>query len=910
MLAAPIPTVGPCRCTRKHTVVTRFQKKSILKNRIARYSSLSLLRSSKLSHGFFHALSPHDIVLTANSRLSLYLHNAYDRFQHQEGKTAWSTPQILPLQNWLQQQFYKLNSEGQILLDTFQEQCLWQQVIEESKLASNVMHPAQLAELVQDSWNLITQWQVTLDELSSFQHQPEIACLLKWFSLFQKKLLQKNYITASELPNLLYEKKLSVERKIILMGFDDFNPTLEKLWSQIKNIEIHNLATPSHTSKIILEDTESELHTMARWIKKQWQENSAGKFCCVVPELEKIRTQVERIFIEEFGDNKNFNISAGTSLSQNPAVHTALTLLQWLTKPLTIQQIAPLLQSSYLCHDETESCAGAQIDVLLREQNYLHVTLSDALSVIPLLKSAHHFASRFRLLLQFSQEKKMIKQKPSEWAHHFLGLLKNCHWPGEHTQTTEEFQALEKFKKSLSAFSQLEFLFEKISLSHAIHLLNSLIQKTIFQVKSHNEPIQIMGALESSSIIFDALWVMGLHDGTWPSPSKPHSLIPYSLQQKYNMPHATAARELQFCTRMTERLKHSAKEVIFSSPTKENDQQLFPSKLIFDISPIKYDELQLQDEKNQAQKIFLNKQLETIEDSHLYPVKNFNTIRGGSHILKLQALCGYQAFAKIRLQAKAFNTPILGIPAVTKGILIHHILFLLWQYLKDQETLLALSEEILDTLILRYIDETFETQLPHTTDENKNLFYRVEKKRLFVLIKNWLALEKTRPAFSVKALETECEILIESLPLKLRLDRVDELSDGSLLLIDYKSGKTKIETLLQERLTNPQLPLYAAFQNKNEKEFSAVAFAEINNYKMSLQGISKEEKNIAAGVESIADIKNKLQINRWEMLMQNWQQSLTALAKDFCEGKKCLNPLDRNTCQQCGLQSVCRVKLI
>ena len=224
-----------------------------------------------MSHGFFQSLSTDDIILTANSRLSLYLHDAYDQFQHQQHKTAWSTPQILPLQNWLQQQFYQYNFDGQILLDAFQEHCLWQQVIEESKLALNVMHPTQLAELVQEAWNLLTLWQVPLSELSPFQEQHEVNCLLTWFSHFQKKLLQKNLMTASELPEKLLAKKIHITKRIIVVGFDDFNPALKKLWAYLKNIDIQNLDTPSQVARIILEDTDSELHTMARWIKKQWQ---------------------------------------------------------------------------------------------------------------------------------------------------------------------------------------------------------------------------------------------------------------------------------------------------------------------------------------------------------------------------------------------------------------------------------------------------------------------------------------------------------------------------------------------------------------------------------------------------------------------------------------------------------------
>ncbi|PJB10559.1 MAG: hypothetical protein CO120_04205 [Gammaproteobacteria bacterium CG_4_9_14_3_um_filter_38_9] len=625
---------------------------------------------------------------------------------------------------------------------------------------------------------------------------------------------------------------------------------------------------------------------------------------------------IENIIPNADAKKPPFNISAGTPFSCNKLIHTGLSLLQLCITPLPIQQLAALLQSPYLCPTEEDACIGAQLDALLREKNQLQVGLLDLYNTIPLLSSRYKNNThllRWRTLLQFSREKKAIPLKPSMWAHEFIHLLKSMQWPGERTQTTEEFQALEKFKKILFEFSKLDFIFDEIKLAKAFQLLQSQVQQTIFQAKSHDEPIQIMGTLEASSILFDAVWIMGLHDAIWPAATQPHPLIPYAIQQQYQMPHATAERELQFCERMTKRLMQSAKQVIFSSPAKTGDQLLFPSRLIQSVPFTSSDAFINKNENTLAEQILAKKQLETVSDDNTIPIHDFSMIRGGSHILKLQALCPYQAFAKIRLQAKPLNEPTLGIAAMIKGVIIHQVLFEIWDNIKDQMTLKKMDQNALNKLIVDKIDKAITENIAPSNAKHQHALIAVEKKRLQLLIQDWLKIEKSRPDFRVHSLETACQISINALPLKLRLDRVDELADGSLLLIDYKSGKNEIKNLLQERLTDPQLPLYAAYQNKNEPAYQGVAFAEIRNAKMSYQGIThenrKEQKTNTFQLIPIQDTKNDLRITQWETAIESWKKSLEATADDFCRGKITIDPIQKVTCDHCGLQSVCRYNI-
>ncbi len=869
-------------------------------------------------------LQPNNLVLTANSRLTRTLQDLADQQYRHAGKQAWETPHILPLMSWLTQQFYQHNTTGLILLSDFQEQCIWEKIIAHSPITPELLHPAQLATLVKEAHTTLTLWQIPLEALEPFQAQLEVTCLIEWINAFRAACAEKNWITTAELPRHIQtqdqQKPLNLPNKIILSGFDTLNPSIEKLFAQFENriqLSTDELTVPnSQTQQIILDDTESELITMTKWMKAQWKKNPDIKLGCVIPELGSMRAKVERVMTSVFcienllptteNHYPPFNISAGMPLSQHNMIHIALKILHWCHRPLPIEEIAGLLQSPYLCANENEACNGAQIDAFLREQNRLQIAITD------LFYTENSAVLRWRALLTAANEKGNETLKPSEWTEHFISLLKIIQWPGSQTQSSEEFQALERFKKLLQSFSQLDLISEKINYATALNLLNTLSHETIFQPKSHHEPIQIMGALESSGIIFDALWVLGLHDGIWPPAAKPHPLIPYAIQQQYQTPHATSSRELSFCEHVTKRLENSAKHVIFSSPKKQGDQHLFPSRLIAHIPLINKSELMQDDAINYSDMIFNAAKTEILHDDKAPALTQFSSIQGGSNILKLQALCPFRAFASVRLKARALNQPAIGVSNITRGILTHQILYELWNRLKTQAALCECSDTELNQLIESAIEKTFSDKTFQVALSENKSFFDIEKKRLQSVIFDWMQLEKLRPAFSVNALESSSQININQLPINIRLDRIDELSDGSLMLIDYKTGKNNINAILKESLTDPQLPIYAVFHDKNT-QFEGIAFAGVNQADMGYNGIIHEnktqEKNDAWYVESIHLKKNELNIHNWKELVEYWKKSLIQLADDFCEGDARVDPLEPSVCEHCEMKTLCRKEM-
>src|SRR5690606_20962719 len=115
----------------------------------------------------------------------------------------------------------------------------------------------------------------------------------------------------------------------------------------------------------------------------------------------------------------------------------------------------------------------------------------------------------------------------------------------------------------------------------------------------------------------------------------------------------------------------------------------------------------------------------------------------------------------------------------------------------------------------------------------------IERRRLQALLERWSALEAARSPFAVQALEHEVSVTAGGIRLRLRLDRVDRV-DGALVVLDYKTGAVRPQRLLDERLTEPQLPLYAMA----DEAIRAVLFVELAD-EVVLRGAAAPDLELA-----------------------------------------------------------------
>jgi probable DNA repair protein len=282
--------------------------------------------------------------------------------------------------------------------------------------------------------------------------------------------------------------------------------------------------------------------------------------------------------------------------------------------------------------------------------------------------------------------------------------------------------------------------------------------------------------------------------------------------------------------------------------------------------------------------IFAARRVESVVDETA-PALATTTPKGGTRILSDQAACPFRAFARHRLNAEALEEPVEGLDARARGLLLHTLMKELWTELKGSEALKGDAGPAIEKAAKAAVGEA----------GVEEPMAGLERKRLAKLAREWLDVEKERPAFTVVAMEDKRELTVAGLKLNGRIDRLDKLEGGGHAVIDYKTGSPSPNQWMDERPEDPQLPLYAL---NAAEPVSAVAFAKLKTGAMRFMGFSRAK-------DAIPKLK---QAQNWETLLAGWRKELEALGSGFAAGDARVDPKKLlSTCRYCDLQPLCRV---
>lgn len=868
------------------------------------------------------ALAGGATLVTASERLARAARLSHAEAQRAAGLRAWERPAVLSWHGFLLGLFGQYEDavfgEGGTaprLLGNSQAQVLWEAVVRESNVAERLLQPAATAEAARDAWSLCQDFRLSLQQIG--EHDSEDARqFVAWARGFFARCEAEGWLDEARLPRQLAvwlrEGRLAPPRRLLFAGFDEWTPqqmdlldALTVAGSDITRLEMPAAAKPA-ARRVTCPDAEQEMRAAAQWAAARLAENPRANIGIVVQDLAACRERFARVLDDvlcapaRMGQElpRPWNLSLGRPLAVWPLVHDALLALEIGRWPLSFATASRLLRSSFLAGAETEQYARARLELKLR-------TGGEQITLTRLLELARHQGDVPILTGAFDAgrawaDKLPAKQPPSVWARQFSDALRLLGWPGERQLDSREYQTLTAFRELLGDLARLDAVLSAVDYAEALARLGELAAGQTFQPATDDVPIQVLGMLEAAGLQFDHLWVLGLSDDRWPASPRPNPLLPVALQRRYNLPHASARRELQFAQHLTARLLASAAEVVVSTPARDADQDLRPSPLIASLPEALLTELPQRAAMPYAQ--FLHAAAPTLETfSDVRGTALLLTeARGGTGILKSQAACPFQAFALYRLGAKVLETPAPGLDAKTRGSLVHRMLEELWRELGSRSRLAALNEPERAALIERCVAAAIRelrTKFPHTSAPR---FFALEHRRLVVLAQAWLSVELERDAFEVQALETTHPVRLGPLSFTTRVDRMDRLADGSLAIIDYKTGDAKPVAWDGERPDEPQLPCYAV---GNREHLAAVLFGVLRPGELGYRGYAKSGNRLP-GV-SVYDSEDG---GAWEGLLVQWQEVLSRLATEFAAGEASVDPKDRNqTCKYCHLAALCRV---
>jgi probable DNA repair protein len=464
----------------------------------------------------------------------------------------------------------------------------------------------------------------------------------------------------------------------------------------------------------------------------------------------------------------------------------------------------------------------------------------------------------------------------------------------------------EAWETLLDHWSELAVVQTLLDAPAALASLRALAGETLFQPESPEVPIQVLGTLEAVGTQFDALWLTGLSADVWPAVPRPNPFLPLAWQRAQGVPRATAERERTYAQTLLDGFCCAADEIVFSYPQRDERGELRPSPLLPPASSAAPP--WLPDHEAYAAIMQHSARLEDWHDERGVALAIPATVPGGVGVFESQAACPFRAYARHRLDSTAWPKLVDGLTPIDRGMLLHAALAHFWRSTQSHSALLDLQRS--DTLAAA-IDEAVgralrEARAPrwHALPE----FAReVERARLPRLIEQWLALECVRAPFEVVGVEEKHETRVGDLGVALRIDRYDRLGDGSLVLIDYKTGRPEggVRVLLGERPDAPQLPLYAhALRALGVPD--AVALAHVRAGEVKAVGIAREAS--VWPCLTLADNLADAGVASWASLLEAWEAQLGVLAHEFVSGEARVAPKRYpKTCERCDQQAFCRI---
>jgi RecB family exonuclease len=282
-------------------------------------------------------------------------------------------------------------------------------------------------------------------------------------------------------------------------------------------------------------------------------------------------------------------------------------------------------------------------------------------------------------------------------------------------------------------------------------------------------------------------------------------------------------------------------------------------------------------------------------------------VPGGSRALELQNQCAFRAFAELRLGARPLEEPARGVDPRLRGQLLHRALEKLWQVLHSSAGLAAHAPPALAPLIEARVRAAARELLAGAADPTAPRVSEREIARATRLIAELCELERSRAPFTVRAMELPRRFEVHGALLDVRLDRLDQLDDGTLVILDYKSGRSVAQRWQDEPLSHPQLLAYllAVQTLPVTGEVAALATTHLARAGVEFRGIAALEgllPRVGTGTRG----RPSWPSGEWARQLESWRGIGRRLVDEFVAGKASVEPAP-DACAVCHLHGFCRI---
>jgi len=820
------------------------------------------------------ALDDSSCLVTANHRLARELQAAWGAIQVAAGHTAWRTPEVQAWQGWLGSIASSADKQLDVptRINAHQSQLLWERCLRK-ELGDGVTGIPSLVRLSRDTWQRLADAQVSIREVARSTRSDDqrlfAAAAGRYLSVLEKEHWVDDAGLAALALDLIRTQRVVLKGRYVFVGFDRARPAVTALQAALADAgcEIELLeATNLHAEPVIheFEHRDAEMRAAGAWARGMLEQQPNARIAVVVQGLEQSAGRDLRLLREGFVPGWQYapaslrdtvNVSYGQRLGEYPAVAVALLALRWLVRDLTAIDVSLLLQSPML--GDGELASRSRLELRLRRMPDRPWSPSMVTAALRGKEDTPEGSDWLGRIAAFSKRRRELPPyaSPAEWVMIIDDSLRALGWPGPGTRSSDSYQLINRWRELLNEFARLDLVSSSMNATIAISQLELMAGETVFQPETRQAAVQLIGPLEASGAEFDAVWICGLTANNWPPAGNPSVLVSRALQIEHGMPDSTPEDTRAWSATTLRRLLGSAPRVVGSYALIEDNVEQTVSDLLGEVSITAAPG----DPGWHATDLVAITNTYSVKDA-IPPVVD-EKIFGGASAVQRQLSEPFTAFAFSRLGIRDIDRQALGVPASLRGNLIHDTLYRLYQELPSATKLRQIPDEDLLSRVRIAADGAVQRH-QRQADTVLMQLLRLERERIVRVITQFVRLDRERDDFEIAAVEGEMEFRRGALLLQLRFDRVDRYSDGSIAILDYKTGIAKQLLRRDGTVNEAQLFVYACAA---EVTVAALALANIDARETGFSGAGRgftdeaEWPRLLAGVtDAINDACDRL----------------------------------------------------
>jgi probable DNA repair protein len=734
-------------------------------------------------------------IITANALAAQQweLHLAADALARNE--RAWESPPLKAYAAWLEELWLEHAGDRGPALSPNQSLALWRRIVAESAESGDLIGHTGAAQWAAGAWSLLHRWQIDPASERAESQQVDYRAFLSWCRAYRAWLDGHGFVDRAEIEAAL-PSRVAATARLVLADLDEPYPARESLLRELeaRGATLETLAAPvsagsRHAAR--LADAADELRAAFAWAAQRRSASLEARVAIVVPNAPRRGHEIERLAA---GLPSAECWIDGRTLADEPAIGAAVDALALAGAHASYATFGRWLRSPFFAGAADERFARARLDAELRAELRSQLSFRAAYrsGVAELLAARIPVAAR-ALGAALDVVGAVRRATPSRWAHVVTRFLTELQWQAPSTRA-----ALLTWQSTLDELARLTPIVGEISLDSALAELERLLERST-RAALPVRGVHVLARIEDVGPGYDAVWVTGFTDAAWPQPPHGNPLLPLALQRAHGMPYSSPRDAQERSARALDRLVRRSRELVISWPARVYDYETEPSPAIRNWPTLSANEI----ETLTAAPPLRAAARESFADAA--PPLKAARVPGGTGALGRQARCPLRSFYQDRLGARQLEPLAFGVPARLRGIAAHRAAESLLGDEPAQADFAAKLGAVVPS-VERALAKLFGRARPHL-----EALYELEAEQLERALAALLRADLTRAAFRVRSVEQRTTVTIGPLTFDVRSDRVDELADGTLAIVDYKTGERATSgEWFGARLRDAQVPLYAS----------------------------------------------------------------------------------------------------